>query len=146
MTKKSPISTLIELAEKDTDEAAKNVGKAIRAQEETEKQLALLLQYRDDYVIRFQNGAATGLSAGQYMNFQSFIYKLDSAVDGQRKIVKDAEYRVSKARSLWQECEKKRLSYGILHNRAQADVLKKENKLDQKQTDEHAARSYFYKS
>lgn len=146
MTKKSPISTLIELAEKDTDEAAKNVGKAIRALEETEKQLALLLQYRDDYVMRFQTGAAAGLSAGQYMNFQSFIYKLDSAVDGQRKIVKDAEYRVSKARSLWQECEKKRLSYGILHNRAQADVLKKESKLDQKQTDEHAARSYFYKS
>ncbi|MCU6435390.1 flagellar export protein FliJ [Undibacterium sp. Jales W-56] len=146
MTKKSPISTLIALAEKDTDDAAKNLGKAIRAHEETEKQLALLLQYRDDYVIRFQDGAAGGLSAGQYMNFQSFIYKLDSAVDGQKKIVKDAEFRVTKARNQWQENEKKRLSYGILQNRAKTEVLKKESKQDQKQTDEHATRSYFYKS
>ena len=136
---------LIELAENETDDAAKFLGKTIRTHEETEKQLALLIQYRDDYLKRFQDGAASGLSTAQYLNFQSFIYKLDSAVDGQRQIVRDAEYRISIARSQWQACEKKRLSYNTLNNRAQAGAQKKEARQDQKQTDEHAARSFFNK-
>jgi flagellar FliJ protein len=142
---KSPISTLIEIAEKDSDESAKRLGKTIHAHEETEKQLSLLLKYRDDYQQRFQEGGAKGLSTAQYMNFLSFISKLDSAVDGQKQVVRDAEYKIILARNKWQECEKKRLSYNTLNNRSQASLQKKEAKLDQKNTDEHAARSFFYK-
>ncbi|MBI3284458.1 MAG: flagellar export protein FliJ [Burkholderiales bacterium] len=145
MAPRSPISTLIEIAEKDTDEAAKRLGKAIRSHEETEKKLSLLLQYRDDYAHRFQDGAAKGLSASQYTNFLSFIGKLDSAIEGQRQIVKDAEHKIKLAKTTWQESEKKRLSYDTLHNRAQHSLQRKEAKLDQKQTDEHAARAFFYK-
>ncbi|MCX7219261.1 flagellar export protein FliJ [Undibacterium sp.] len=142
---KSPISTLIELAEKNSDEAAKRLGKTIHAHEETEKQLKLLLQYREDYQQRFQDGAAKGLSAAQYGNFISFICKLDGAVDGQKQVVRDAEYKITMARSVWQESEKKRLSYNTLQGRTQTALQKKEAKRDQKNTDEHAARSFFYK-
>ena len=145
MTQKSPISTLIEIAEKDTGEAAKRLGKAISAHEETEKKLTLLLQYRDDYAQRFQDGAAKGLSAAQYTNFLSFIGKLDGAIEGQKQVVKDAEHKIHLAKTSWQENEKKRLSYDTLHNRAQMTQQKKEAKRDQKQMDEHAARSFFYK-
>lgn len=146
MPQKSPISTLIEIAEKETDDAAKRLGKTIRAHEDTVQKLQLLMQYRDDYEQRFQNNAAQGISAAQYGNFQAFIVKLDSAVDGQKQVVKDAEYRVELARQHWQECEKKRLSYNTLHKRSQAVLEKKEAKRDQKQTDESAARAFFYKS
>jgi flagellar FliJ protein len=142
---KSPISTLIELAEKNSDEAAKRLGKTIHAHEETEKQLNLLLQYREDYQQRFQDGAAKGLSAAQYGNFISFINKLDGAVDGQKQVVRDAEYKIIMARNIWQESEKKRLSYNTLNDRTQTAQQKKETKRDQKNTDEHAARSFFYK-
>ncbi|MFZ6748238.1 flagellar export protein FliJ [Undibacterium sp. Ren11W] len=143
--KKSAISTLIELAEKNSDEAAKRLGKTIHAHEETEKQLNLLLQYREDYQLRLQAGAAKGLSAAQYGNFISFINKLDGAVDGQKQVVRDAEYKIVTARNVWQESEKKRLSYNTLHDRTQATQQKQEAKRDQKNTDEHAARSFFYK-
>ena len=145
MAQKSPISTLIELAEKATDEAAKHLGRMIRAHEETENKLNLLIQYRDDYAQRFQEGAAKGLSAAQYGNFMSFIGKLDGAIEGQRQVVADAEHKIQLAKNMWQGSEKKRLSYNTLHNRAQSVQLAKEAKQDQKQTDESAARSYFYK-
>lgn len=145
MMQKSPISTLIEIAESASDEAAKRLGKTIHAHQETEKQLSLLLQYREDYQQRFQDGAGKGLSTAQYINFQSFINKLDGAVDGQKLVVRDAEHKINLARNQWQESEKKRLSYNTLNNRAQVSVQKKEAKRDQKQTDEHAARSFFYK-
>jgi flagellar FliJ protein len=145
MTQRSPIKTLIEIAEKHTDEAAKRLGNAIRAHEETEKKLALLAQYRDDYAQRFQQGASQGLTMAQYKNFQSFIEKLDTAIDGQRQVVKDAEHKIQLARKQWQDHERKRLSYDTLQTRADATLQHKEAKRDQKLTDEHASRSYFYK-
>lgn len=142
---KSPLSTLIEIAIKNCDEAAKRLGKAINAHEDTKKQLSLLQQYKEDYVLRFQDGASKGINAAQYLNFQSFINKLEGAVDGQKQLVNDAEYKIKLAREHWQESEKKRLSYDILNNRATSVMQKKEAKRDQKQMDEHAARSFFYK-
>ncbi|MFZ6692452.1 flagellar export protein FliJ [Undibacterium sp. SXout20W] len=146
MATKSPIDTLIEIAEKDTDDAAKKLGKAIRYHEETIAKLNLLIQYRDDYDLRFRENAAKGISASQYGNFMAFLGKLDSAVDGQKLVVKEAEKRVEFAKNAWQASEKKRLSYNTLDQRAKSILQQKEVKRDQKQTDDFAARTYFYKS
>jgi flagellar FliJ protein len=142
---KSPLATLIELTEKDVDEAAKLLGIAIRHHGETEQQLVLLEQYRGDYLERMQQQLMQGLNVKQYMNFQAFIGKLDAAIDGQKKIIQDAQYRVDVARNRWQEHEKKRLSYNTLNDRAQYQAHQVELKRDQKQTDEHATRNFFYK-
>ena len=145
MALKSPIDTLIEIAEREVDDAAKLLGKAIRAHEDTLKKLDLLKQYRDDYALRLQDGASRGLSVSQYTNFLSFLAKLDTAIEGQKQVVLDAEHRITMAKTEWQASEKKRLSYDTLQNRAQSILLKKEAKRDQKQTDEMAARALFYK-
>ncbi|MFZ6799859.1 flagellar export protein FliJ [Undibacterium sp. Di24W] len=141
----SALSTLIELAENDVENAAKNLGRSIKAKDEATQQLGLLTQYRADYEARLQNNAQRGLTVSQYANFQGFIGKLDQAIEGQKKLIIDAEYRVEIAKKFWQECEKKRLSYKTLINRNIATELKKENKRDQKQTDERATRTLFYK-
>ncbi|MFZ6720268.1 flagellar export protein FliJ [Undibacterium sp. Ji49W] len=145
MALKSPITTLIEIAEREVDDAAKLLGKAIRAHEDTQKKLSLLQQYRDDYAQRLQDGATKGLSAAQYTNFLSFLGKLDTAIEGQKQVVMDAEHRIVMAKTEWQSTEKKRLSYNTLQNRAHNVLQKKEAKRDQKQTDEMAARALFYK-
>lgn len=140
MTLPSAINTLIELATTETDEAAKRLGHAIRAGEEAEKKLALLLQYRDDYAARFQSALTTGLHAAGYRNFQLFLEKLDNAITGQRQVVQLAQKHIERERSAWQAGERKRMSYDTLANRARKDAQHKENRLDQKMTDEQAAR------
>jgi len=145
MATSSAINTLIELAKKDTDEAAKRLGIAIRASEETGKKLALLLQYRDDYAARCQSGLATGLSAAGYHNFRLFLEKLDSAIAGQREVIREANKLVDAARLVWQENERKRMSFGTLASRAQKQAREQETRRDQKLTDEHAARQTLYK-
>jgi len=91
MATSSALDTLIDLATTQTEEAAKNLGRAIRACDDTEQKLALLMQYREDYASRFQANLTTGLSAAQYRNFQLFMIKLDAAIDGQQKIVIEAK-------------------------------------------------------
>ncbi|WP_222612305.1 flagellar export protein FliJ [Undibacterium flavidum] len=141
----SALLTLIELAINDVENAAKNLGRCIKARDDANTQLNLLHQYRNDYVNRFQANAQTGLNVTQFTNFQGFINKLDQAIEGQKKIVADAEYKIELARKNWQECEKKRLSYKTLIDRNAAAEVIKENKRDQKQTDERAGRTLFYK-
>ena len=141
----SALITLIELAENEVENAAKNLGRTIKARDDANEQLNLLHQYRGDYVVRFQTNAQKGLNVTQFTNFQSFIGKLDQAIEGQKKIVADAEYKIDIAKKAWQECEKKRLSYKTLIDRHAAAEVKKENKRDQKQTDERAGRTLFYK-
>jgi flagellar FliJ protein len=145
MATHSAINTLIELATKDVEEAAKRLGIAIRAREETDQKLTLLLQYRDDYAARCQSGLSTGLTAAGYHNFRVFLEKLDSAITGQREIVREAQKLADKARSAWQNCERKRLSFGALENRARKQIQQHESRRDQKLMDEHAARKTLYK-
>lgn len=139
------LETLIELATGQTDEAAKRLGLAIRACEDTEQKLSMLLQYRDEYETRFQASLTAGVTAAGYRNFQLFLDKLDTAIAGQQKIVDDAKRRIVDERSQWQSCERKRMSYDTLATRMHKAEERKANKLDQKLMDEFATRQSNYK-
>ena len=70
---------------------------------------------------------------------------IDNAIDGQVNVVQSSQQRVAEARTAWQACERKRMSYDTLATRARDQEMRKENKRDQKSMDEHAARISFYK-
>jgi flagellar protein FliJ len=97
----SAIDTLIELATTETDEAAKRLGRITRAAEECEKKLAMLHQYRDDYMTRYQASLAIGLTAMGMRNFQLFLAKLDTAIDAQKKVVLEVQQRIVIEREAW---------------------------------------------
>ncbi len=145
MATNSALKTLIELATSQTDDAAKRLGLAIRACEDTEQKLTMLLQYREEYEARFQASLASGVTAAGYRNFQLFLEKLDTAIAGQQRIVDDAKRRIIDERSVWQSCERKRMSYDTLATRVQKAEEHKANKRDQKLMDEFATRQANYK-
>ena len=145
MAKSSALATLIELAQRETDDAAKRLGAALKAVGECEQKLDMLLGYRDDYAGRLDAAQMAGITPMAYRNFVAFMDKLEIAINGQREVIKHAQHRSGVEKSLWQAAERKRLSYRTLSERAATETLRLENKLDQKQMDEHAARQAYYK-
>lgn len=145
MATPSALDTLIDLANKETDEAAKLLGAALRAGEEAAQKLGLLTQYRDDYAARCQSNLTTGISTTHFNNFQVFMQKLDHAIAGQQTVVSDTKQRIAQARAAWQACEQKKMSFVTLASRASKESTRRELWLDQKQNDEHAARCALYK-
>jgi flagellar FliJ protein len=145
MASPSALNTLIDLANKDSDEAAKRLGAALRAGEEANQKLELLMQYRDDYAARCQAGLTAGISTTHFNNFQVFMQKLDYAIVGQQKVVAEAMQRVAQARAAWQACEQKKMSFVTLADRASKEDARRELWRDQKQNDEHAARRSLHK-
>ena len=145
MATSSALNTLIDLAKKETDAAAKQLGAALHAGEEAEQKLELLMQYRDDYAARCQSNLTSGISTTHFNNFQVFMQKLEHAIAGQQKVVADARQRIAQARAVWQACEQKKMSFVTLADRASKESTRRELWLDQKQNDEHAARRALHK-
>jgi flagellar FliJ protein len=141
MANPSALETLIELAQRDSDDAAKRLGAALKAVEEAEQKLKMLLGYRDDYANRLDQAQMNGITPFAYANFVAFVGKLDNAINGQQEVLKHATYKSDLEKTAWQESERKRLSYRTLNDRAAAEALRIENKRDQKMMDDHAART-----
>ncbi len=145
MASPSQLATLIDLAQRETDDCAKRLGAALKALDDCRQKLDMLTGYRDDYAQRFETTMSSGITPMAYRNFQAFMLKLDSAILGQQQVVEHAQARSENEKLRWQDAERKRMSYTTLNNRAQEQALKLENKRDQKAMDEHAARQAYYK-
>jgi len=141
MAHPSALDTLIDLAQRASDAAAKRLGIALKAVEEGEQKLQMLEGYRNDYVRKLDAAQVAGITPFAYQNFVAFIGKLDVALDGQRNVLKHARHKADFEKKAWQESERKRLSYRTLNERAAQEALQAENKRDQKMMDDHAART-----
>ena len=141
MAQLSALDTLIDLAQRASDASAKRLGVALKDVEDGEHKLRMLLGYRDDYVRKLDAAQMNGITPFAYQNFVAFIGKLDNAINGQRDVVKHAQYKADTEKRAWQESERKRLSYRTLNERAALESLKIESKRDQKMMDDHAART-----
>jgi len=141
MANTSALETLIELAQRESDDAAKRLGAALKAVEEAEQKLQMLHGYRDDYANRLDQQQMAGITPFAYRNFVAFVGKLDNAINGQAEVVKHAKYKSDQEKKAWQESERKRLSYRTLNERALAEAQKIADKRDQKMMDDHAART-----
>ncbi|MCB5189266.1 flagellar export protein FliJ [Methylobacillus arboreus] len=138
--KKVVLTTLQGLAEKDVDAAADRLGEANRQLVEAEKSLNILMQYRADYVGQRDQAMANGMTAEIYQNYQSFLGKLSQAIVSQTESVERLRQVCHLRKQEWQECQKKKMSYDVLIDRADKRAQAIETKRDQKMMDEHAMR------
>ena len=145
MANASALETLIDLAQRESDACAKRLGAALKAVDEGEQKLQMLLGYRDDYARRLDAAQMAGITPFAYQNFVAFLGKLEQAIDGQREVLKHARVKADMEKKGWQESERKRLSYRTLNERAALEALALENKRDQKMMDDHAARTARFK-
>jgi len=137
----SALETLIDLAQRESDDRAKRLGAALKQVEEGEQKLQMLNGYRDDYANKLDAAQQNGITPFAYQNFIAFLDKLQNAINGQKEVIKHAEFKAGMERKAWQESERKRLSYRTLTERAAAESLAVETKRDQKMMDDFAARA-----
>ena len=80
-----------------------------------------------------------------FLDYSELLNALDSGASAKITIYNRRINKAEFERTTWQESERKRLSYRTLNERAASEALKVENKRDQKQMDDHAARGARYK-
>jgi flagellar FliJ protein len=128
------------IATKEVDEATEALAKTMKLANEAQAKQDMLNEYRLDYVKNLNKILEAGIGADAYQNFQNFFGKLDQAIAGQQEVVELANQQVKVQKQLWQESQRKKLSFEVLSDRTDKRVLKVEQKKDQKMMDEFAIR------
>ena len=135
-----PLTTLIELATEELDEAQRTLGQAQQAFSEAESQTQSLIQYRDEYRSRLTSSAQAGLSGANWRNFQTFIDTLDAAIEQQRRVMAAARHKLEQAQIVWAEKRRKLTSYDALAERARQREQIVVSRREQRESDEYAAK------
>ncbi|KGT96020.1 flagellar biosynthesis chaperone [Erwinia typographi] len=141
----SPIETLCDLAQKDLEKAAIQLGDVRRAQKQADEQLAMLLNYQDEYRKTLNNTMAEGIASTRWYNYHQFIETLEKAIEQHRQQLNHWNGRLESALGFWRDKQQRLHAYETLQARALANELLQENRLDQKRMDEFAQRASLRK-
>jgi len=145
MTKPFRLQPLLDLAQIKNETATRRLGELNKQQFDKQTQLETLLQYRRDYQARMQAASQQGMDPALLRNFQDFIYKLDSAIEQQRKAVEQSKLSVQMGRSEFSSTQRELKSFDTLQQRHVLTEMKAEAKQEQKAMDEHTGRVTAYK-
>lgn len=141
MTTLAPLRLLLELAERQRDEAIGVHRRAQAAHRAAIEQAQQLEQYRLDYEQRWQSQFRTQVAIELLQRYQDFKARLTLAVDQQHRAVDHAAVPVERAMVALQAIELRCASVRKLIDRRLLEERLAADRRDQKQTDEAAARA-----
>lgn len=140
MKNQFPLQTLLDLSHARMDDAARRLGQLIASEQEGTRQLAMLIEYREEYHRRFLEAAQLGMDRDLWENYRSFLARLDEAIAQQQTALDASRQRKSVGQQTWMEKRSRAKAFDTLSARHKAGVLREEGRAEQKITDEHAAK------
>lgn len=103
MKPQSPLIILRDLAQDAVEQAAQHLGQARQAQQAAEQQLAMLLNYQDEYRQKLNNTLSSGMGSASWQNYQQFIGTLEQAISQHRQQLLQWSEKVERAVKQWQD-------------------------------------------
>ncbi len=141
MNNRTALDTLQQLAQRETDGAARQLTVALDQQTSAKQRLDMLLELRAEYAERLLRQSREGMSIAAIKNFQAFMEKIDDAIAGQTRLAASASNRVEQANAGWQAKKRAEKTWESLINRDDRANLLKEQRQDRKLMDEYASRA-----
>jgi len=132
------LGAALKLAAERHTAAEKLLAQAHARVNDARKTLDTLTQYRGEYANRWRT--LTQADSAALANFRRFLHKLDDAISAQQQEAQKCAESLHAAQQQWNETRRRIRSLELLVDRRQTVILKREQKLEQKSTDEFAAR------
>ena len=142
MTQAFSLQPLLELMQTRTDEATRQLGKLIAAEQNAKSRLLMLEQYREEYAQRLREATAQGITRLVLHNYQDFLARIDQAIAQQSNAVRQSEQSTAIGQNHWKEQNKKLKAIDTLSLRHDARERQRYGKLEQKLQDEFSSRKY----
>lgn len=136
------LQPLLDLAQNRADASARALGQTCTREQAEEQKLQMLIGYRRDYQRRFEETTAGSLSSASWANYHAFMKKLDLAVEQQREIVAQWHRRTLASQGEWEAQQRQVKSYDTLSRRHHETEARREDKREQRESDDFAAKAY----
>ncbi|WP_341675305.1 flagellar export protein FliJ [Niveibacterium sp. SC-1] len=136
------LETLIELAKGRMDDAAKKLGGLLASARASDDKLKLLTEYRNEYRERFKSLAANGIGPEAWRNYSTFLGKLEEAIVEQQRLCDRDRAQVAMGQQAWVDERNRKMAFDTLVVRQQKAEIQRQNRSEQKMTDEHSAKLF----
>ena len=133
----APVQKVLGSSERDR---ARDLGSAQQQLSVAEAKLRDLQQYYEDYQKGFQDSARAGQNALRLRDYQLFLARLETAVNQQQQVVAQARAGVAGCTQRWQSAAQRVKAVDSVVGKWQQDEQRRVDRLEQKETDERAAR------
>lgn len=149
MTSATPLLSLLDLAERERNDAMSVAKRAEMEHRNAQRQAEQLLAYRGDYEQRWSqrfsdSGGGGGIDIVHC--YQGFMDRLGEAIASQQRVVAMAAQRLELAQAAWQRQEIRVASIRKLIARRGAEAQGVEARREQKQLDEQAVRAAWQRA
>ena len=136
------LQPLLDLSKLRLDEATRELGQLIAGEQEASRRLAILTQYRDEYQAQFRAAAERGIGPSEWANYSNFLARIDDAIVPAAQAVALTQQRTLAGKQNWVGKQGRVRAFDTLAERHRAVIAGKENKAEQKISDEHGARRH----
>ncbi len=140
MSKPFSLQTLLDLSQLRMDDAGRRLGELLAGEKVASNRALLLQQYRDEYQTRFVLARQSGITRDALENYQSFLRRLDEAVEQARELAEHSGRLTAAGKSEWLDQRRQVRAFDTLSQRQQEQEQRLDNRLEQKAQDEYAAR------
>lgn len=134
------------IAQQSEDKAAHTLGKIQHQLNEHQQKLTELMQYHQDYIARFNEQAAKGMSVVQVQSYQKFISQLKVAITQQKEHITLATEACDSSRVDWTVERQKTQVLEKVMTRYQRQEQKTANRKEQRLSDEHVSNQFWHKT
>jgi len=107
MKKSQRFSTLAELAKNKEKAAASALGAVNKVHMENVEKLESLIQYRFEYIKKFDSHGKLGMDATSMQTYKTFIEGLEQAINDIKIQIIESEQQCLVSKSLWQQVHMK---------------------------------------
>ena len=121
--------------------AARDLGEKKRFLDEQECRMRELRDYRQYYLHRLREAGSRGLGMQQYLEYRSFLARLDLAISQQQQAIIACRRAFGESHTAWLECRKELKAIDKLLERRAREVEKRIRRREQAESDEHAGRT-----
>jgi len=136
------LQPLLELMQTRTDDATRQLGKLIAAEQNAKSRLQMLEQYREEYAQKMRDASAQGITRMALHNYQDFLARIDQAISQQTQAVQQSQQSTAAGQNHWKEQNKRLKAIDTRSLRHDAKERWREGKLEQKIQDEYSSRKY----
>ncbi len=141
MKKSERIKSIIEIQNRQEQQALQVLVKQRGKIQDIESQLNNLQEYKQDYLNKHAQKGEASLSIHVLMEFRAFISKLDQAIEGQQKTLEQAKNERDKYQREWEKFHQKVTGLQKICDKALANELHIQQRAEQVEQDERASRS-----
>lgn len=141
MKKSQRLKTIVDLNAQNEQKALVALGVAQQKKQQLDKQLENLIQYRQEYKNKFQATSVAGINIDQLVEFNSFINKLNRAIEEQKEAILEMDKELLFVRKNWEGRHQKTKSIRKVCESALAEETQIETKREQREQDDRAIRT-----